>query len=328
MHAPVLTDSIKNKAAKLDEVSDMVDEINVLKAQAKDKESYDKEGAAADRAEAARLEAAYDGESKFDAEKDKSTFRIFDDNNVGVKNLYIAQHKNQTYDYNVKMRQEFRNTTRARMSVWEALELLDNLVDESDPDTSVGQIEHLLQTAEAIRRDGKPEWMQVVGLIHDLGKLLCFFGADGQWDVVGDTFVVGCAFDGNEIVYPDTFKANPDYTNPKLNTKYGVYEPNCGLDNVLISWGHDEYMYHICKEQSSIPKEGLSMIRYHSFYPWHREGAYRHLMNDNDHEQLKAVKAFNPYDLYSKSDAPPKKADLKPYYCTLIDKFFPKEVQW
>lgn len=34
------------------------------------------------------------------------------------------------------------------------------------------QIEHLLQTAEAIRRDGKPDWMQVVGLVHDLGKLL------------------------------------------------------------------------------------------------------------------------------------------------------------
>ena len=27
--------------------------------------------------------------------------------------------------------------------------------------TSVSQIEHLLQTAEAIRRDGKPDWMQV-----------------------------------------------------------------------------------------------------------------------------------------------------------------------
>lgn len=35
------------------------------------------------------------------------------------------------------------------------------------------------------------------------------------------------------------------------------------------------------------------MIRYHSFYPWHREGAYQHLMNEKDHEQLKAVKAFN-----------------------------------
>jgi hypothetical protein len=43
----------------------------------------------------------------------------------------------------------------------------------------------------------------------------------------------------------------------------------------------------------AVPKEALAMIRYHSFYPWHREGAYRHLMNDDDWESLKAVKAFN-----------------------------------
>jgi hypothetical protein len=35
------------------------------------------------------------------------------------------------------------------------------------------------------------------------------------------------------------------------------------------------------------------MIRYHSFYPWHREGAYRHLMGPGDEDQLRAVKAFN-----------------------------------
>ena len=49
----------------------------------------------------------------------------------------------------------------------------------------MSQIEHLLQTAEAIRRDGKPEWMQVTGLVHDLGKLLFLFDSEGQWDVVG-----------------------------------------------------------------------------------------------------------------------------------------------
>lgn len=74
------------------------------------------------------------------------------------------------------------------MAIWEAMEKLNTLIDESDPDTSLSQIEHLLQTAEAIRRDGKPRWMQVTGLIHDLGKLLFFLNAEGQWDVVGDTF--------------------------------------------------------------------------------------------------------------------------------------------
>jgi hypothetical protein len=133
------------------------------------------------------------------------------------------------------------------------MEMLNTLVDESDPDTSVGQIEHLLQTAEAIRRDGKPDWMQVTGLIHDLGKLMCFFGAEGQWDVVGDTFVVGCKFP-KEIIYPETFKENPDYYDPKLSTEYGIYEPNCGLDNVMISFGHDGEWSRV----KSIPSFGVA----------------------------------------------------------------------
>lgn len=58
--------------------------------------------------------------------------------------------------------------------------------------TELSQIEHLLQTAEAMRRDGKPDWMQAVGLVHDLGKLLFFFGSQGQWDVVGVRPVPTC----------------------------------------------------------------------------------------------------------------------------------------
>ena len=67
---------------------------------------------------------------------------------------------------------------------------------------------------------------------------------------------------------------------------------------------HLQYLYHVLKDQSSLPEEGLAMIRYHSFYPWHREGAYTHLTNADDARALEAVRAFNPYDLYSKSDEP------------------------
>ena len=31
---------------------------------------------------------------------------------------------------------------------------------------------------EAMCHDGKPEWMQVIGLVHDLGKLLFMFGSE------------------------------------------------------------------------------------------------------------------------------------------------------
>ena len=61
------------------------------------------------------------------------------------------------------------------------------MVDDSDPDTDLTQIEHLLQTSEAMRRDGQPRWMVLVGFIHDLGKCLCLYG-EPQWGVVGDTF--------------------------------------------------------------------------------------------------------------------------------------------
>jgi len=70
------------------------------------------------------------------------------------------------------------------------------------------------------------------------------------------------------------------------------------------------------------------MIRYHSFYPWHREGAYKHLMNEKDEKMLAAVQAFNPYDLYSKSDEPCDIEKLRPYYQNLIAKFFPKQMRW
>ncbi|KAJ3500205.1 hypothetical protein NM208_g17198 [Fusarium decemcellulare] len=214
------------------------------------------------------------------------------------------------------------------MTVWEAIEKLNTLIDESDPDTDVSQIQHLLQTAEAMRRDGRPRWMQLTGLIHDLGKLLYFYDAQGQWDVVGDTFPVGLAFD-ERIIYPETFVGNPDSKHPVYSTKYGIYEPGIGLDNVMLSWGHDEYLYHVVKDQSTLPPEGLAMIRYHSFYPWHKEGAYRDLMCEKDHEMLKAVKAFNPYDLYSKSDDPPNVEELKPYYVELIDEYFPvRKIKW
>lgn len=294
---------------KFDTISDAVDEINVAKLKAQHKDN------------------AYD-ESKFDSEKDKANFRQFVDSNESSRRFYIEQHTKQTVEFNIEARRKAFEKPRATMGIWEAMELLNTLVDASDPDTSATQIQHLLQTAEAMRKDGKPEWMQVTGLVHDLGKLLYFFGSDGQWDVVGDTYVVGCQIPTEKIVYSDTFGANPDLNHPVYSTKYGMYKPNCGLDNVMISWGHDEYLYMVCKEQSSLPKAALHMIRYHSFYPWHRERAYTYLENEADKEALKDVLAFNPYDLYSKSDSLPDPVALRPYYEGLIAKFFPEKINW
>ncbi|RLV90487.1 putative inositol oxygenase [Spathaspora sp. JA1] len=255
---------------------------------------------------------------------DTKAFRQYDLACDRVKQFYEEQHEQQTVAYNIQARINFKTKTRARMTIWEGLEKLNKLLDDSDPDTELSQIDHALQTAEAIRRDGKPRWFQLVGLIHDLGKLLYFFDSKGQWDVVGDTFPVGCKF-SKRIIFPDSFKKNPDFLNPLYNTKYGIYSKHCGLDKVMLSWGHDEYMYHVAKNNSSLPQEALAMIRYHSFYPWHQEYAYSYLMDDHDKEMLKAVRAFNTYDLYSKIDQQYDVEELKPYYLELIDEFFPNK---
>ncbi len=205
------------------------------------------------------------------------------------------------------------------MPVWEAFNFLNELVDDSDPDTDLDQFQHLLQTSEAIRRDGHPDWMVAVGLMHDMGKVLCLFG-ESQWAVVGDTFPVGCAF-SDKIVYPEFFSENPDRHNEKYSSKFGIYSANCGLRNVHMSWGHDEYVYQLMK--NNLPESGLYMLRYHSFYSQHRENGYDHLMDDHDREMFKWVKLFNPYDLYSKNPTPPDWKTLRPYYEDLVAKYLP-----
>ncbi|QBM89531.1 inositol oxygenase [Metschnikowia aff. pulcherrima] len=264
-------------------------------------------------------------ESEFYRNIDSKLFRQYDLACERVKDFYSEQHEKQTVAYNIQARINFKSKVRAKMSVWDGLEKLNKLLDESDPDTELSQIDHALQTAEAIRRDGKPRWMQLVGLIHDLGKLLYFFDLKGQWDVVGDTFPVGCKF-LRKIIFSDGFRKNPDFSNPLYNTKYGIYSKKCGLDSVMLSWGHDEYMYHIAKINLTLPPEALAMIRYHSFYPWHHENAYRYLMSDEDEKMLEAVRCFNRYDLYLKTDECYDVSELMPYYIGLIDEYFPQRV--
>jgi inositol oxygenase len=260
--------------------------------------------------------------------KPKMAFRDYEANaRPTVREFYRLNHTHQTVDFVKVKKAEYLTLNRRSMGIWEAMEYLNNLVDDSDPDTDLTQIEHLLQTAEAIRKNGHPGWFILTGLIHDLGKILCLWG-EPQWAVVGDTFPVGCAW-SDKIVFAPFFEENPDSNVPTYQTKLGIYEKhgeNCGLENVHLSWGHDEYLYHVVKDY--LPEEALAMIRYHSFYPGHKENAYDHLMNEKDHTLFNAVRDFNPYDLYSKDAIKPDVEALRPFYEDLIAQYFPDKIRW
>ncbi len=255
----------------------------------------------------------------------RDAFRDYD--NPGrdtVREFYRLNHTFQTYDFVAAKRAEFLRFDRRAMTPWDALDYLDTLVDDSDPDIALPQIDHLLQTGEAIRADGHPDWMVLTGFIHDLGKVLCLFG-EPQWAVVGDTFPTGCPY-SPKIVYSEFFAANPDSKRAEYQTGTGIYAPGCGLDAVRMSWGHDEYLYHLVKDH--LPTPALYMIRYHSFYAWHREGEYGYLANDEDRAMLPWVQKFNPYDLYTKSPQRPRLDELRPYYEDLLAKYLPATLKF
>ena len=255
--------------------------------------------------------------------KKRDDYRNYDNpGRDSVREFYRLNHRYQTLDFVREKEAQWLPLRKKTMAITEALEFLNTLVDDSDPDIELDQLQHLLQTSESIRADGHEDWFVLAGFVHDLGKVLCLWG-EPQWAVVGDTFPVGCAF-SDRIVYPEFFVENPDSKNPDLNTDLGIYENGCGLRNIHMSWGHDEYIYRIMAPY--LPEEALYMLRFHSFYAWHREEQYGQLCDDHDREMLSWVRKFNPYDLYSKCPTLPDWSELRPYYLDLVRKYIPAEL--
>ncbi len=61
-------------------------------------------------------------------------------------------HTNQTVQYVEEQRAKWLSFSTATMPMMEALEQLNRLIDDSDPDVSVPNLMHAFQTAERIRQ--------------------------------------------------------------------------------------------------------------------------------------------------------------------------------
>jgi inositol oxygenase len=103
----------------------------------------------------------------------------------------------------------------------------------------------------------------------------------------------------------------PDSRVPAYQTRLGIYEENGGLDHVHLSWGHDEYLFHVIKDY--LPDPALYMIRYHSFYPAHKEGAYGYLMNERDRTLVRHGRArLQPVRPVFQERGPPRRGKTAP----------------
>jgi len=275
-------------------------------------------------------------------------YRNFNFNQEGIRKHYLDLRKNQTVSFVQNMKITYcpvPEKDNRKMSIWKVLELLNNLVDNSDPDIHLPNSYHAYQTAEGLRKAGEPDWLQLIGLLHDIGKILFVKGCDKdgtsikhQFAVVGDTYPVGCVM-SNDLVFPDLNQHNSDMQDARYNTRLGIYEEGCGFDNCLFSFGHDEYLYQVLKYNQqynpecnlTLPEEALYVIRFHSFYPWHNKQAYEYLASQKDKNNRELLQKFSSYDLYTKSDED-NSFDLKmlrEYYQVLIKKYIgTDELYW
>jgi len=244
-----------------------------------------------------------------------------------VTGFYKANHSKQTVEFVKKQHETWCKLNHRQLSIWEVMEMTEHIVDESDPDIGLPQIFHAYQTAEMLKqRHPDKEWLQVVGFIHDVGKILCTFGEE-QWAVTGDTFPVGMAFQ-HTMEYPAYWELNPDSKDSRYNSPLGVYAEHCGLEQVVMSWGHDEYLYRVLKGNKGvkIPDDGLYMIRYHSFWAWHYGGGYEQILSERDRKMSPLLEDFRKSDLYSKDDKPMDVSRLRPHYEALLAKYLPEKL--
>lgn len=260
----------------------------------------------------------------------ENKFRNYDKVLPDVIKCYADQRIFQNldyYDYAINKYCSFEK----KATFWELFDYLKVFVDLSDPDINLTNHQHLFQTAEGLRKDGFPDWMQLVGLIHDLGKIIYRVGNDSdgtsmtkQWAIVGDTFILGCKIP-DSIVFPNFNKMNKHYN----DTKTGIYIEGCGFDNLKCSFGHDEYLYRLLKHNMiNLPEEAFYIIRYHSLYLWHKENEYHWFENEKDTRMKWWVSMFQKYDLYTKCNKKIDEVKARKYYNNIVNKYFPKYIYW
>ena len=237
--------------------------------------------------------------------------------------FYRRHNRDQTLERARALRQRYGARVLGRASVRERFEALAGIRDASDSSLEgMSQLGHALQTADAMRRDGLGEDWIVLGLVHDLGKILLRDGLAPEF-VVGDIHPLGCAF-SPRIRHAELLEQNPDSREPAYRSRCGIYDEACGLEQVEFCFGHDQYLYDVLRDH--VPHAIAWTIRHHSFQSVAAE--YPHLFDARDVElRASHMQVFARYDLYTKDRHDASTAHLDEYR-ELLDRWFPEPLDW
>jgi inositol oxygenase len=240
-----------------------------------------------------------------------------------VQAFYARHNRDQTLARARALARHYAERRLGRATVWERFARLAGVRDESDAALEgMSQLGHALQTANAIRRDGRGEEWILLGLIHDLGKLLLEHGEQPEF-VVGDIHPLGCAF-SPRIQFAEFLQHNPDAGEPAFQTPCGIYASGCGLEQVTFAYGHDEYLYRVLGD--ALPHEVAWTIRHHSFQSVADD--YVQLMDERDLRLREShMRPFARYDLYTKDPHDVSDAHLEEYR-EILERRFPDPIDW
>jgi hypothetical protein len=202
------------------------------------------------------------------------------------------KHRSQTVDDVYQLNQKYLISTifKQPISIWDAIEKLGFVSDPTDRELyAVSQLTHTLQVIEGMENDGiKDDELYLAGWVHDLGKLLLLTDEDPS-NIVCDNFVV----EGKE---------------------------GQGLDNCILNWNHDEWIY--MKLKNILSDEMSWLIRYHSI---NETSCVKYFDQKDRYFADKYLSKFKKYDKGTKSIFNIPKINIDKHR-RLIEKLLPEPI--
>ncbi|KAI9916432.1 hypothetical protein PsorP6_016944 [Peronosclerospora sorghi] len=244
--------------------------------------------------------------------------------------------KYQTTAFVKNQMAKYGDFKHAHMSVPEACKRVMKLTGESDRGKS-WVIKYMLATAASVKEDGHPDWLQLAVFLRALGMIfLCWTDDDNaalrsisaqEWLAKNSTWVVGEAIPST-IEFPELNELNADHCNAVKSGRSAA--THCGLDNVLMPWTPDEYLYRVLlANKSTLPAEALFIIRFWSFKTWYEQNNYDDLCVPQDMDAKEWITSLSKVSSVLEDSVQNVKVDDDlQYYFQLAEKYLPETLYW
>jgi len=218
----------------------------------------------------------------------------------GRRKHYRNTWARQSVNFVMKMRERYFDFGLKRMSIREALEIVKTLKCHPFRVTNAGpNLRTLLfKTAEFARMEGHPDWAILLALIHELGRVVSCIetppSEDNQkydWTFAIRSRVLGCA-PPSRTNFAEFRNLDPDLSNAQ--SKIGIYQEHCGMENLFLSWTGPEYMYFMLKHNgASLPEEAFGVLRLFPLGDWHTHDEYLYFSSKVDNDMKDFVLEFD-----------------------------------